>query len=169
MKGFFFYSLNEFNMISLDVPGYGVITIKNLVLDFNGTMAVDGVLVDGVEDKLKELADKLDIYVISADTYGSVGEQCSDLPVTIQKMEKENQKEQKRKFVKSLIADVTCSIGNGNVDVFMLRESVLSIVVMGHEACSGEALKNADLLVPDIHHALDLLLKPTRLIATLRR
>lgn len=32
-------------MISVEVPGLGLLSLKHIVLDFNGTMATDGVLI----------------------------------------------------------------------------------------------------------------------------
>ena len=35
-------------MIEIDIPGYKTLHLEHLVLDYNGTLAVDGVLIDGV-------------------------------------------------------------------------------------------------------------------------
>ncbi len=34
-------------MLRIDIPGYKIIKAEHLVLDFNGTMAIDGRLIDG--------------------------------------------------------------------------------------------------------------------------
>ena len=59
-------------MIRVEIPGYGVVEIKNLLLDYNGTLAVGGYVVAGVREMLGQLAKLVDIYVITADTFGSV-------------------------------------------------------------------------------------------------
>jgi soluble P-type ATPase len=43
-----------------------------------------------------------------------------------------------------------------------------SIVVIGDEGCAVKTLANADVVCANIRDALDLLLVPTRLVATLR-
>ena len=56
-------------MITAEIPGWGSLEIKNLVLDFNGTIATDGRLIEGVAPLLGEIKEKnVDIYVITADT-----------------------------------------------------------------------------------------------------
>jgi len=42
-------------MLIIDIPGYEIIKVKNVVFDFNGTLAVDDILVDGVAEKIVEL------------------------------------------------------------------------------------------------------------------
>jgi len=39
-------------MIRVEIPGYGVVEIKNLLLDFNGTLAVGGYVAAGVWEML---------------------------------------------------------------------------------------------------------------------
>jgi hypothetical protein len=60
------------------------------------------------------------------------------------------------------------AIGNGSNDVPMLKEGVVGICVVGPEGASTAALLGADVVVTDIRDALGLLLKPQRLVATLR-
>jgi soluble P-type ATPase len=60
------------------------------------------------------------------------------------------------------------AVGNGNNDQFILKECALGIAVLGKEGLSLAAIKHADLIVREISDAFDLLLKPKRLIATLR-
>jgi soluble P-type ATPase len=50
----------------------------------------------------------------------------------------------------------------------MLRAAAIGVAVLQAEGTAAAALQAADLVVPDINAALDLLLDPQRLIATLR-
>jgi len=54
------------------------------------------------------------------------------------------------------------------IDRLMLANAALSILVLEREGCSVKALNESDILVRGIHDALDLLLNPVRLKATLR-
>ena len=60
------------------------------------------------------------------------------------------------------------AIGNGNNDVGMLAAAGLGIAVLGPEGTASRALTAADLVAGDICSALELLLFPQRLFATLR-
>ena len=60
------------------------------------------------------------------------------------------------------------AIGNGNNDADMLSAAALGIVVLGGEGSAVRPLMQADVFARDITDALDLLLNPTRLLATLR-
>jgi len=156
-------------MIEIDIPGYKVLKIENLVLDFNGTIAVDGILMPSAISRLNTLSKELKIYILSAHTFGSVREQCNSLPVEVRELKQGNEKEQKGEFIDFIGPDRTCAIGNGSVDELMLKKSALAISVFGHEASSLKSLLNSDIAVVGIIQALNLLLKPKRLIATLRQ
>lgn len=156
-------------MINVDIPGQGQYTYEHLVLDFNGTIAYDGKLIDGVEKRLTTLAKDLMIYVITADTNGSVINQCYDLPVNVQIIAKDNQLEEKKAFIKKLDSRGTIGMGNGVNDQYMLEEANLSIAVIGSEGCATSTLVKSDIVVQNILDGLDLILNHNRLIATLRK
>ena len=50
----------------------------------------------------------------------------------------------------------------------MCRDAALSIAVIGPEGAHGRLISDADVCVTTINEGLDLLLKPKRLIASLR-
>ncbi|AIS53457.1 hypothetical protein TKV_c23310 [Thermoanaerobacter kivui] len=156
-------------MIKINIPGDKNLEIKNLVFDFNGTLAKDGILIDGVKEKIKELSYKsVDIYILTSDTYGTVKEQCKELPIKIEIFDKDNAAEDKKRIVDKLGKENTIVIGNGRNDVEMFKNSRLAIAVLGKEGCYTKALVYADIVVNDIIDAMDLLLNPNRLKATLR-
>jgi soluble P-type ATPase len=59
-------------------------------------------------------------------------------------------------------------IGNGHNDRLMLQAAALGIAVLQTEGAAMAAVIAADILAPGIADALDLLLHPLRLAATLR-
>lgn len=156
-------------MINIKIPGQGQYIFEHLVLDFNGTIAYNGNLIEGVEKRLARLAKELTIYVITADTNGSVINQCRDLPVNVQIIAKDNQLEEKRAFIKKLDSRGTIALGNGVNDQYMLEEADLSIAVIGGEGCATKTLVKSDIVVLNILDGLDLILNHNRLIATLRK
>ena len=60
------------------------------------------------------------------------------------------------------------TIGNGFNDIQMSDAAELSICVVGKEGCCSALLMHTDVVVTSIEDALDLLLVPGRLRATLR-
>jgi P-type E1-E2 ATPase len=156
-------------LIEVTIPGRGEYRLEHLVLDLNGTIAFDGDIIEGVPERLELLRELIDIVLITADTRGRAQKLKQSLRVNMHKIYPGNEQTQKLELVKELGQESTVSIGNGSNDASMLRESMLGVCVLGPEGASSEALKNCDLVIPDINAALDLLTKPERLIATLRK
>jgi soluble P-type ATPase len=155
-------------MIPLDIPGRDKLILKNIVLDFNGTVALDGVLLPGVQKKLNSISENLDVYIITADTFGTVLSSCSSIKCKLTVLTEKLGSFEKLKFIEGLGPQETAAIGNGNNDVLMLEKAALGILVTGPEGSSTKALMAADLVVKDIITGLDLFLNPKRLVATLR-
>lgn len=155
-------------MLEITIPSRGVLHFAHLVLDYNGTLAMDGALIEGVGERIRELSKHLDVHVITADTYGDVEGRLAELPVTLSTLSDHLQDEAKQRYVRTLSARECVTIGNGRNDALMLAEAVLGIGVIQGEGLSRHALDSSDVVCPDINSALDLLLKPKRLIATLR-
>jgi len=77
--------------------------------------------------------------------------------------------EQKAAYVRDLGAERVVAIGHGANDADMLNCAALGICVLSPEGAARETLSAADLIVPDIFAALELLDKPLRIVATLRK
>ncbi len=154
--------------IELNIRGFKHLRIEHLVLDFNGTLALDGELRAGVADRLRELAEVLHIYVVTADTFGTAAAQLVGLPVEVVILPEENQAKAKRMAVLRHGSEKVIAIGNGRNDQQMIATAAIGIAVIQREGAAGAALISADIVTTDILQALDLLLKPQRLIATLR-
>ncbi len=163
-----YWRFNVAKMISIDIPGWGNIEIENLVLDLNGTIATDGKIPSEVKERINNLSDKVKIYILTVDTQGTASEESSDMSLELLKVSEEGSTEGKLRVVESLDPSRTVAIGNGSNDHLMLKEAALGIAVLGDEGISASAMKNADVVVKNISDALDLFLKPKRLIATLR-
>ena len=155
-------------MIKIVIPGWGNMEIENMVLDLNGTIATDGKIPSEVKEKINNLSDKVKIYILTADTQGTASEEISNMEVELVKVSEKDSTEVKLRVLESLDPTRTVAIGNGNNDHLILKEAALGIAVLGDEGISASAMKNADVIVKNISDALDLFLKPKRLIATLR-
>jgi P-type E1-E2 ATPase len=155
-------------MYGVDIPGFGNLRLEHLLLDFNGTLAVDGRLLGGVSPLLIELSAMLHIHVLTADTFGSAANELAGLPVHLSVMPDIKQAEAKLEVVQRLQASQVVAIGNGRNDRLMLQSAALGIAVTQAEGAAGETLAIADIVAPGIVDALELLRQPRRLIATLR-
>ena len=156
-------------MVSIDIPGKGKMNIENLVLDFNGTIAYDGNIKNGIREKIQRVHEMgIHIYILTADTYHQAAEQCKDMPVTLEIFDVDNAALSKREIVNNIDSKLTMTIGNGNNDVEMFEESILSVAVIGDEGCAVKAIFAADIITNNIDDAIDLLLNPHRIKATLR-
>jgi P-type E1-E2 ATPase len=156
-------------MLTFNIPGYTQLHIDHLVLDFNGTLAVDGIPLAGVQERLAELSRLVHVHIITADTHGSAKSHFQDGAIAVQILEAENQCQQKLDFVTRLGASRTIAIGNGYNDHLMLRDAAIGIAILQKEGLAGKALVNADLVFDNILDALDCLRQPMRLVASLRR
>jgi P-type E1-E2 ATPase len=156
-------------MIELTIPGHGVLNFQHLVMDVNGTLALDGILIEGVQRRIATLRDRLQIHLLTADTHG--GQAIIDNQLNLQaiRIQPGNEAAQKATYVRNLGSKNVIAIGQGSNDALMLKEAVLGICIMSTEGLSTEALLAADLLMPNIISALDLFDKPLRLIASLRK
>ncbi len=155
-------------MLEIDIPGYKSFQLNYLVMDYNGTLAIDGKLIAGVAERLMELSSHLEIHVITADTFGLAQSFLKDLPVTLKILSKNKQGQQKRDYIQHLGPAATVAIGNGRNDRLMLKEAMLGIATIQAEGAAQETLQSADIVVNSINDALDLLLHKLRLKATLR-
>ncbi len=158
------------NNFCIEIPGLGNLEANYLVLDLNGTLGIDGQLSLDVEKRLKQLAKIFEkIYVLTADTHGTAKQVFKDLPIQVYTLSSPNTTAEKQEFIKKLGSERCVAIGNGTNDALMLREAALGICVLGPEGTAISALLNADIVVRDIKDALDLFLRPKRLVATLRK
>ena len=155
-------------MIAVDIPGYGKLELEHLVLDYNGTLAFTGALLAGVADALLALAPKIEIHVVTADTFGVAKAALAGLPVLLTVAPPEEQAELKRDYVTALRPASVVAIGNGRNDRYMLDTAALGIAVISREGAATEAIRAADVVCPTILDALELFSDTRRLIATLR-
>ena len=155
-------------MIHVVVPGLFDRKFKHLVLDYNGTLAVDGAILPGVRRKLRLLARQIQIHVVTADTFGSAARELARLPCKLTVVPAKSQDVTKQKYVAALGRDESICIGNGANDRKMLRTAGLGIAVIQREGLAVQALLTADVICRDILDALEILEHPQRLAATLR-
>lgn len=155
-------------MLAITIPGAETLHLEHLVLDFNGTLACDGRLLDGVSEALVRLASQLEIHVVTGDTFGRAREALQGLPCRLVVLQATGQSQAKLDHVQRLGADRVACIGNGRNDRLMMRAAALGIAVLQTEGAASQSLMAADVVTRDVHDALGLLLQPLRLAATLR-
>jgi P-type E1-E2 ATPase len=156
-------------MIELNIPGKGILQLEHLVSDVNGTLALDGQLPEGMARLVRNLRDRLTIHLLTADTHGKQANIDQQLGLQAVRIQPGDEARQKADYVRRLGADRVVAMGQGANDALMLREAALGICILSREGVALETLQAADLLVPDVSAALELLDKPLRIVASLRR
>ncbi len=155
-------------MIKIEVPGGEILTLENLVLDYNGTIAKDGHLLPGVAELLTELAECIHVHVITADTFGTVCQALAPIPCKQALLKGAYQDQGKLDFVNELGPSQTVAIGNGRNDYLMIKAAALGIAVIQDEGAWVGTIQAADVICKSVVAALELLKYPMRLKATLR-
>ncbi|MDD2195618.1 MAG: HAD hydrolase family protein [Bacteroidales bacterium] len=155
-------------MLRIEISNDFTLLLEHLVLDYNGTLAIDGKLIDGVKEMIETLSANLKVHVITANTFGSAHQNLADTNTSLVIINSGNEAQQKADFVNSLNPQAVVAIGNGANDALMLKLSALGIAVMQAEGVATQALMNADIACNSIIDALGLLLNPLRIAATLR-
>jgi soluble P-type ATPase len=156
-------------MLHMEIPGRGQYTIASLVLDMNGTIATDGRVSGKIRDKINLLAKRLKVYILTADTRGDAETQLGRTQSELVRLDAGDEAPQKKKFIQKIGAAKTIAVGNGYNDHLMVQEAALGIAVIGREGAARETIANADVVVNEMVDALDLILKPLRHQATLRK
>ncbi len=153
----------------MNIPGRGVLQIEHLVCDLNGTLAVDGKLLEGIPRLLKTLSDRLTIHILTADTRGNreTIQMQSGLPVTL--ISPGDEIHQKAAYIENLDPQHVAAIGQGANDALMLKTAAVGICILSPEGLAVETMNSADIIVSDIYRALELFEKPFRLVASLRK
>lgn len=151
--------------ISIDIPGREQLLLEHLVLDLNGTLTNRGELIEGVAERLSRLASRLEVQLLSADTFGVLAGVSEELQAHSRTV---TTGEEKARCVWELGAERCAAIGNGANDSAMLDIAGLGIAVVGPEGAAAEAIRTADVVCGSIIDALDLLLDERALVATLR-
>ncbi len=156
-------------MQTIEIPNFKTLTLKHIVLDYNGTIAKDGQLKSELKTLLPQLSKVYLVHVITADTFGSVHQQLEGFDVTVKVISSSDHTQEKADYLFSL-GEATCAaVGNGNNDAEMVKIAAIGIALMGDEGCSSRTLIQSDLVSHSIDDALSLFLHPKRLIATLRK
>jgi soluble P-type ATPase len=152
-------------MLEIEIPSRPPLRLEHLLLDANGTLTNRGRLIPGVEARLTSLGRDLQLHVLSADTFGSAEAVAAQVGAAFRRVETG---EDKGRYLAALGAGSSAAIGNGSNDARMLADAALGIAVLGPEGLAPAAVDAADILVPSVTAALDLLLEPRALAATLR-
>lgn len=155
-------------MHKMEIPGFGAVRLEHLVSDFTGTLSVDGNLLPGVAERLTRIGEFLTIHILTADTFGKAKAELEGVKCQLHILEGEGHDIQKETYVRKLGPEGVVALGNGNNDRKMLKTARVGIALLLEEGCATDAMVAADILVRSTVDALDLLLNPKRMKATLR-
>ena len=154
--------------MEIRIPGYKTVRLSHVVMDYNGTLALDGALIDGVKELLVDLSASFALHVLTADTFGKARAGLDGIDCTLSILPEDDQAAGKLKYVQALGAESAVCIGNGRNDRLMLEAAGLGIAVILEEGAAVATVTSADVVCTSIASALALLKNPLRLTATLR-
>jgi soluble P-type ATPase len=159
--------------IVVEIPGFGKLELRTMVSDYTGTLSRGGRMTQEVKRRLVRLAERVDIHILTADTFGTAKRELRNVPaILLHLLEPSDQDVQKMEYVKRCDPRHVAAAGNGNNDRLLLKivkdAGGLAIAVDNGEGCAIDTIRNANLFIDGAENALDLLLEPKRLKATLR-
>ncbi len=147
--------------------GVGEIELTTIILDLNGTIALNGQIVDGVEDRVKKLKELgYEIHLFTGDQRGNAALQAARLGIEVQVATTSDEKE---KLTVKLDTEKTVAIGNARIDIGTFKPCKLRIGTLQSEGIHVGILEHIDVLVPSIIDALDLLINESSFNATMRK
>jgi len=156
-------------MISIQRPGMESLDIHFVLIDFEGTLAMDGRVHPKAKDKVNLLSKRATIYILTKGNREKVEETLRKMKAEILYVTEGDSSQQKLNVLQRLGPHQTAVIGNGFDDVQIMEQAGLGMCVIGKEGSSPEAVAKADLVVTSVLDALDFLLRPLRQGATLGR
>jgi soluble P-type ATPase len=156
-------------MISIQRPGMESLDIHFVLIDFEGTLAMDGRVHPKAKDKVNLLSKRVTITILTKSNREEVEETLRKMRAEILYVTEGDSSQQKLNALQRLGAHQTAVIGNGLDDVRIMEQAGLGMCVIGKEGASAEAMAKADLVVTHVLDALDFLLKPLRQRAILGR
>ena len=95
--------------MTIEIPHYKILELKHLVLDYNGTLAKDGILIKEASPLLHALGEQYSIHVITSDTFGTVQAQLKGLDITVKVLHSDDHTEEKSDYIQSLGATLKYS------------------------------------------------------------
>lgn len=152
----------------IEIPGYKTLEVNTLLLDYNGTIATDGIIPESVKERIQKLASEFQILVLTADTHGTAKKQCEGLPLEVCTFPVGNAADYKEEILNQYGGEHCVCMGNGRNDIKMFQGAALSIAIMDKEGMCSALLGASDICVTSIENGLDLLLNPKRIVADLR-
>ena len=156
-------------MIHIERPSQEPLRIEYILIDFEGTLAVDRRVHPKAKDKMNLLSRRTKIYVLAQGQDQVAEEVLKKVTVEVVHLMEGESSQGKLNLLNELGPQRTVAIGNGLDDVAMVENAGLGICVISREGTASEMLEKADLVVANILDALDFLLKPMRQQATLSR
>jgi hypothetical protein len=171
-------------MIPIERPGLNPLEIEFVLLDFEGTLAIDRRVHPKAKDKINLLSKRTKIYIfvnpptppfnkggeggiLAKGEKEVIEERLKKVKAEIIYLTEGVSSRRKLDLLRQLGPPRCVAIGNGMNDAAMIEEAGIGICVIGKEGSSGKTMKNSDLVFADILDALDFLLKPLRQKATL--
>ncbi len=154
-------------MIRIERPGLSPVEIEFVLIDLEGTLAIDRRVHPKAKDKINLLSKRARIYILTKEKKELIEENLRKVKAEIVYFAESGSSQRKLDLLHQLGPARCVAIGNGADDAAMIKEAAIGISIIGKEGSAGEAVRNSDLVFTDILDALEFLLKPLRQKTTL--
>ncbi len=131
-----------------NIPGTKDFSIDTIILDLNGTLSVGGVIVEGVKERLAKLKSAgFRLILFTGDTRGDADTIAKDLNI---EWRLAKTAADKKSLAQNLNPEKCAAIGNGLIDLELVKVVKLSVVTLQAEGVHTKTLLNSDIVVPSI-------------------
>jgi soluble P-type ATPase len=155
--------------LELAARGSRALRLSHLVIELNAALDAERQLLPGVPPRITQLATRLACHLITADSHRAAPRIASTLGCTLTHVGADDQASEKAAYVRGIGAARVVAMGNSASDALMLATAELGICVVGGGGAATTSIVSSDVCCTTIDDALDLLIHPHRLVATLRR
>ncbi len=150
-----------------DVPEVGLIEIKTIILDLNGTLSINGNISDLTKEKIKLLTKAgVKIVLFTGDQRGTAESLCNEIGIEFHKAKSSKEKGD---LASKFNHETTAAIGNARIDIGTFENAKISVATLQDEGIHTGIIDHVDVIVPSIESALDLFLNEDTFCATMRK
>jgi soluble P-type ATPase len=149
------------------IPGAEDIEITAIVIDFNGTLAVRGEVVQGAAEKINQMKQLgFRIILVTSDQRGNAKAAAAKLGIEFVEAKDAGAKE---KFMLTLDSGKVAAIGNARIDTGLYKKAKIRVATLQAEGIHTGILPFVDMIVPSVIDALDLFMDADTFVATMKK
>lgn len=141
--------------------------IDTILFDLNGTLSHYGKIPGKVRKKLKKLKQfGYQVVIISSDQRGNASSIARRAGVQFIHA---STRTEKQGVAERFSKKTTAAVGNGQVDIGLFDQAILSVAIIGKEGCHSEVIQHADIVFNKPQEALEFFLDTDTFVASMKK